>query len=300
MCGAVRPPTSYVKTYLLLASAALFWSTGYIAAKLVLESLNPLSLAALRYLVAGLLLLPALVTASPGRLLSAESRGPVLWAGLAVLPLQNTLFLVGLNLTLASDASLIAAAGPAITALMAKAVLKEQLTVNKVAGISLSFLGVALLIGLPALEDGGQVRWLGDLLVLGSTASWSAYTVLSGLALRQSDALVVTAVTTILASAVLLPVGAVGWLWLGPRDLGLHTLAVAAYLALAANVLATLYWVRGVSAIGAGRASIFANLVPLATASLSALVLGERLSPSLGLSAVLVLGGVWLTNWKIS
>jgi drug/metabolite transporter (DMT)-like permease len=289
-----------LKTYLLLVSSALLWSTGYIAAKFVLDRLNPVSLAAVRYLVAGLLLTPALARASPRDLWSGGGGKPVLWAGLLVLPLQNILFLVGLNLTLASDASLIAAAGPAITALLARVALRERLTANKAVGISLSFAGVAILIGLPALEDGGQVRWLGDLLVLGSTASWSLYTVLSGLALRRSDPLQVTAATTLLASAVLFPLGALAWLWTGTGGLTWDTLAMAVYLALAANVLATLWWVRGVSAIGAGRASVFANLVPLATTLLSAVVLKEHLSPTLGLSALLVMGGVWLTNLKVS
>lgn len=295
----MRPPSLEFRTYLYLASSALLWSTGYIAAKLALGKLDPIVLAALRYLLAGLLLSPALAAAPLRRLWGPETRRPILWAGAVVLPLQNVLFLLGLELTLASDASLIAAAGPAITALLARAVLRERLTTSKVLGISLSFAGVTTLIGLPALA-GGEMRWVGDLLVLGSTACWSAYTVLSGLALRKCVPLQVTAATSLLASLTLLPVGAVAWFRMDPGALDPSSLALAVYLALAANVLATLWWVKGVSAIGAGRASIFANLVPLATTVLSALLLGEQLSPTLGISALMVIGGVWLTNLKVS
>ncbi len=295
----MRPPSLEFRTYLYLTSSAVLWSTGYIAAKLALDQLDPIVLATLRYLLAGLLLSPALAAAPLRRLWAPDTRRPILWAGTVVLPLQNVLFLLGLELTLASDASLIAAAGPAITALLARAALKERLTINKVLGISLSFAGVATLIGLPALA-GGEMRLVGDLLVLGSTTCWSAYTVLSWLALRRSVPLQVTAATSLLASLVLLPLGATAWFRMGPGALEPSSLALAAYLALAANVLATLWWVKGVSAIGAGRASIFANLVPLATTALSALLLGEHLSPTLGLSALLVIGGVWLTNLKIS
>ncbi len=288
------------RTYLLLTSSALLWSTGYIAAKLVLDKLNPVTLAAARYAVAGLILSPVLAGGRFRALWGMGGGRPLLLAGIVVLPVQNILFLVGLDLTLASDASLIAAAGPAITALLARVALKERLTPNKLMGISLSFLGVALLIGLPSFEGRQGIHWLGDLLVLGSTTSWSVYTVLSGLALKRADPLQVTAITTLMASGVLLPIGILWWWLVGPRDLGPSTIATVAYMALAANVLATLWWVRGVSSLGAGRVSVFANLVPVATTLLSALFLKEELSVILGLSAVLVLGGVWLTNHKVN
>src|SRR5947208_10052803 len=68
------------------------------------------------------------------------------------------------------------------------------------------------------------------------------------------------------------------------------------YLALLSTVVGYFFYVVGVSKIGAGRAAIFGNLVPVFGVITSVLLLKENLSPWHGVSFLLILTGVVLVN----
>ena len=100
-----------------------------------------------------------------------------------------------------------------------------------------------------------------------------------------------------------------GWLFLIPLSLleapwtyswsPLSWLGIL-YLALLSTVVGYFFYVVGVSKIGAGRAAIFGNLVPVFGVITSGLLLKENLSPWHGVSFALILTGVVLVNrqWK--
>jgi drug/metabolite transporter (DMT)-like permease len=68
------------------------------------------------------------------------------------------------------------------------------------------------------------------------------------------------------------------------------------YLALLSTVVGYFFYVEGVSKIGASRAAIFSNLVPVFGVISSILLLGENASPWHGVSFLLILAGVVLVN----
>lgn len=68
------------------------------------------------------------------------------------------------------------------------------------------------------------------------------------------------------------------------------------YLALISTVVGYFFYVEGVSKIGASRAAIFSNLVPVFGVISSMLLLGEHASPWHGVSFLLILAGVVLVN----
>jgi len=68
------------------------------------------------------------------------------------------------------------------------------------------------------------------------------------------------------------------------------------YLALFSTVIGYFFYVEGVSKIGAGRAAIFGNLIPVFGVITSVLLLPENLSPWHAVSFILILTGVVLVN----
>ncbi len=87
-------------------------------------------------------------------------------------------------------------------------------------------------------------------------------------------------------------------LTIGGLDLQLEPLSWLGilYLALLSTVVGYFFYVVGVSKIGAGRAAIFGNLVPVFGVITSVLLLKENLSPWHGVSFLLILTGVILVN----
>jgi drug/metabolite transporter (DMT)-like permease len=60
--------------------------------------------------------------------------------------------------------------------------------------------------------------------------------------------------------------------------------------------LGFVWYYEGIKQIGAARASLFINFVPISAIVLSFLLLGESITGSLLAGAIFVLGGVYLTS----
>jgi drug/metabolite transporter (DMT)-like permease len=173
---------------------------------------------------------------------------------------------------------------------------RQHATAAQIVGFLISIAGVMLTAshGDPARLLALDVNF-GDLLMLGGVIAYAGYTV----ALRfrpdihwQSLMIVLTAGGFLVSlpftaaeawsGAVILP-DARGWL-------------VILYAAIFPSMLAQLFYVKGVELIGANRAGLFVNLVPVFGTLLSLLILGEEFHLYHALALVLVLGGIWLAE----
>jgi drug/metabolite transporter (DMT)-like permease len=103
-----------------------------------------------------------------------------------------------------------------------------------------------------------------------------------------------TAYSTWFGTALLVPLA-----FASPVNLGAwswQAWSASAFLGLGGTTIAFLLYLKGLGAIGASRASIFINLVPVFGVLFSVLLLGERLSGASVLGGVLVIAGVRLLN----
>ena len=74
--------------------------------------------------------------------------------------------------------------------------------------------------------------------------------------------------------------------------------AIALYTMVFPSILSQMFYVRGVELIGANRASLFINLIPLFGAVGSVLILGERLEAYHLIAAALVIAGIVIAEWS--
>ena len=68
------------------------------------------------------------------------------------------------------------------------------------------------------------------------------------------------------------------------------------YIGLLPSLVAQVFFIRGVELIGAARAGIFVNLVPVFGALLAVVLLGEPFALYHAVGLALVLGGIWLAE----
>ncbi len=73
--------------------------------------------------------------------------------------------------------------------------------------------------------------------------------------------------------------------------------AIIAYAGLLPSLVSQIFYIKGVEGIGANRAGLFINLVPVFGTLLSLALLGEALQPFHVLALVLVLGGIAIAEW---
>jgi len=127
---------------------------------------------------------------------------------------------------------------------------------------------------------------------------WAIYTVL---VIRVTRVMTPLAVTTI-AAVLALPLSAlIGGYELATQPIGEITPVVVlglVYVGVVASVGAFLAWSIGVKGIGAARASVFLNLIPVFTALIAAIALAERPGLPQLVGGLLVISGVTLASSK--
>jgi len=162
-------------------------------------------------------------------------------------------------------------------------------------GLLLSFVGIVIAFGVPEpAADRRQI--LGDLMLVGAAAAWAATTLL----------IKVTALNRISAEKTLLYqlVVSVPLLAAGALVFGEHINAMPSALALGAFAYQTIWvvsvtfpiWFALIVRYSAARLSAFTFLAPIFGIAAGHFVLGEPLTPTFAMAAILVASGLVLVN----
>jgi drug/metabolite transporter (DMT)-like permease len=287
-----------MSVYIKLALTAVFWGGTFVAGRIVAAGAGPFSAACLRFVFASLFLV-ILTRRFEGRLPGLE-RGQILPAillGMTGVFAYNVLFFSGLKAVTASRASLIIATNPVFISLGSAAFFRERLNGLRILGILLSVSGAAIVIsrGAPWEILGGALGW-GELAIFGCVLSWVAYSLIGKRIMRGLPPMAAVTYSCIIgAAALILPAYLEGI----TDQMGGYILPVwlaIIYLALFGSALGFSWYYQGIQAIGPSQAGVFINLVPVSAVFLAWLLLQETIHFSLIVGAVLVTGGVYLTN----
>jgi drug/metabolite transporter (DMT)-like permease len=290
----MRPPSN-LRAHLALGLMVVLWSGAFVGIKAALDTgIGTFDLVVIRFLIAAPAFAIVLLVRRPLGITRAALPRLFVGGALGVAAYQLTLNEGALRTT-AGVTSLIIASCPALTLLIARMTGLERLTPTRLGGIALAFAGIAVV----AIWAPGQSlefdHLTGPLWVLAASLSWAVYTIVMKPALATGDSLGITAASTLAGAACTLPFvrsSTVDTI----VDLTLHQLLILLWLALAVTVIGYLAWNEGVRGLDPSRASVY--LYPITPLSLLAAVvlLDEPWSPALGVSCVLVLGGVALAQ----
>lgn len=266
-----RTPAEYIRGALYGLAAVSIWSGWIVVARLGLQtSLTPWDIAALRFGVAGLLLLPYVV--SKGLALKRLD-----WIGLAAIVLGGgapvLLANTGLMWAPAAHAgALFPGVMPLAVAILAAVILHEPFTAAKKLGFLLILLGVVG-IAWAAGRAIGSGQSIGHALFLGSAVAWACYTV----AMRQArlDGLHAAGIAAVGALFLYVP----GYFLVAGASLAKAPwgdLALQAFVqGLLTAIVSLVFYGRAVSILGASSGAAFAALSPAMTAIMAIPILGE-------------------------
>ena len=285
-------------TRLKLLCVALFWGGTFVSAHVMGALLPPPVGALLRFLVATAFMF-GFAMFTEGRIAAPDRRLLLVTLLLGAVGIfgYNALFFAAAKLMPASRTALIVATNPVFTAVLSAALMRESPPARGWAGIALSFLGAVIVIthgDLPALLQRGIGP--GELLMVGGVGCWALYTVLSQRLLQGVSPLMATtwcsAWGTLLLALYALPhLGGIGWTRL-PASLWWNLL----YMGIPGTGIAYVWFLDGVRRLGAPRAAVFNNFVPVFGVALSALLLGERPAASTLVGGAIVMTGVLITT----
>jgi drug/metabolite transporter (DMT)-like permease len=273
----------------------VLWSGNYVAGKIALRTLDPITLVCLRLQLAAFLMLAIYFTRRERQPLKLSDSWPFLYLGFFGVVVNQGLFTVGLNYTTSDHSAVLIAIGPIIILLLARALKLEALTVAKVVGMAISFVGVYLL----ETEQGSPAHsplLMGDIITFGGVIGFSIYAVLGKRVAGQYDPIAMNTFNCVAAALLLLPVTIRQVIHLDWHSVGLSGWLGMTYMAVGSSVAAytIFYWVlRYMTASRVGAVSYFQ---PVIVILLSMAFLGERPSRMLLEGTVLVLLGVFLAE----
>ena len=282
--------------WLIFVALGFFWGSSYLFIKIGVEhGLQPFTLIMVRLLI-GFILLATVVAAAREPL----PRDPRMYGHLAVMGTINIAIPFAL-ITFAEQtvdsslAAVINGAVPLFVIVIAAIFLKgETITVNRLAGLVIGFVGVALLVGFD-ITDLSSSNAMSELALLGATIAYAFGNVYAKAHVHGLRPMIPALfqvffgllVTSILAFTTEHPLD-VAWV---PESI----LAVV-WLGLLGSGLAYLSYFRILQHWGATRTSLVAYLLPVYGIALGALVLKESIELSTLAGTALVIAGIALVN----
>lgn len=284
--------------YAQLVGSVFFWGATWISGRVLAQDMGPFSAALLRFLTASVFLFLWSYRAGHGfPRLPRQEILPVALLGMTGIFLYNAFFFTGLQTVPAGRAALIIASAPIVISLLSALLMGEQLTRNKILGALISLSGATIVLSggdIPALFQGGLSH--GDVMILGCVAAWTAYSVAGGRVMRRLDPLLTVTWSCILGALMLVIPAVPHGLLADVKRASLVDWGNILFLGVVATGVAFTWYYAGIKAIGAARAGIFINLVPVFAIAMGYVILDEPVTSSLLSGGVMVIAGVYLTN----
>lgn len=271
---------------------AIIWGVQSVVSRhAMLIDLTPADVTILRFVSAAAVLLPwALKHMRP---FPVGSLGwPRAWAmALLIGPLYSLILVAGASFAPALHSSIISPGLiPVFTALLIFLLTGERAGRMRLIGLGIIVLGIAVfsrdaLAMAPSRPD----AWIGDLLFVLIAFMWSIF----GLLARRwgASSLEITAASCILAVPLLVLVALVLPIHMERAPFA-ELLLQALYQGVLVGVVALYLYARSVATLGAAKATLFLPLVPVATATASALLLAETPSPAELVGMAIVVAGM--------
>ena len=287
-------------TYLLLATA--LWAGNAIAGRVLVGSISPITLSAVRWGLAALLLLPLGWRVFMPRSALWQNKKRFLLLGLFGVGSYNVLLYLALQTSTAINVTLIGASMPIWMLFIGAVFYQVKPSILQMIGAVVSLLGVGIVLtrgDLAALLSMEMV--IGDLLIMLATILWAFYSWMLSRPRSSSERQWPWA-------EFLMAQVTVGLLWTGFFDgfeiatghafidLNWWTASLILFVAIGPSLIAYRCWGLGVNGAGPTVAAFFANFIPLFTALLSAAMLGEPPQLFHGLAFALIVAGIAISS----
>lgn len=266
--------------------------------KLVLQEFPPMSLAFLRFSFASLLIAPFFLAETKKVKIKKEDLPKFIAIGIFAITLNITFFFEGIKRTTAINASILTLIIPMLSVLLGWLFLKEKIYLVNLLGIAMGFLGALVIIGIPQLIGGSASSQilLGNILIILASTSWVFGAIISKQILSKYPSLVVTALAFLVGILTFFLPASLEYFknpaWISQVTvLGILGLS---FMTLLSSISAYFLFEWGLAKTSVAIADLFQYIEPFIATVLAILILGERISTTFLIGAILIAIGVYL------
>jgi drug/metabolite transporter (DMT)-like permease len=288
----------HIVAYIEITFAVIVWGASFVATKLALRDLSPVTVVWLRFLI-GVIILG--ITARVRHQISLPQKRD--WFYFAVLGFLGITFhqwlqSTGLMTVQASTTAWVVATTPIFIAILSWLFLHEKLDWLQVSGIILAAVGVLLVVSEGNISGlfSGQFGTPGDILILISALNWAIFSILSSRGLKKYQ-----------PAQMMFFVMAIGWLFTSVlffngaglaeiRHLTWTSFIGICFLGIFCSGLAYIAWYDGLQALSATQVGSFLYIEPLVAVIVAWAILGESILLITLVGGVVILLGVRLVQ----
>ncbi len=279
-------------SYLSILGALVIWSSSFVAIKIAYETFPPITLGAVRFVVATLIL--GALTLLPKNRVKLEKKdiGTVALSGLMGITLYAVLQNIAMQWTSASSATLIIASYPAITLLLESLIYKVKLNLFKIIGILIAIAGVVILSYVKA-DTRQQGELLGVLLLLVAGVAWAFYNFLTKKVVNRYPSISLLFYQTLFGAIFMAPLALFErGDWAPPTVM---SFSMMLFLGVFCSVVAFLLYNNGLKKLPASSVTSMLNLVPIFGVFFSWVLLGEMVTLRKVIGGVIIIAGVMIS-----
>jgi len=284
---------------IMASTVVCIWAASFIFIKLALIEIPPMTLAFVRFAVATPLLIAITSRGRASREMMRDAIATDFWTfaflGLIGVTLLYVFQFYSLKLISATAGSVIINLHAVFAMLLSAALLKEPLTLRKIGGVFVAFSGVIVMTLQSTNTSLNLIQPFGVVLMVAAALCWASYSVFGKKALQRYSNEVTTSCVFLLGTLFLAPF-AIGEGRLNTLlDSSWLTWISVLFLAIPCSVVAYILWNRMIAVTDVTKVLVSLYFIPIPTAILSYVFLGETITYPLVVGAILVLAGVYLT-----
>ena len=278
-------------------TAVVVWGVSFIATKIALEEIAPLTIIFLRLILASILLFFLAVYSKKSFAIDKRNHGGIFILAL-IAAFHLWIQVTGMQYTTAANTGWIIGTAPIFMAIVGFVAFKESLSPIRIFGILLAFFGLLMLISKSDLSSIDFLSNKGDFLILASAFTWSIYSAVNKkISLSYSPLLtilflfvmmaIIISPFSINASAIrsVIALSAKGWL-------------VILFLGIFCSGIAYVLWAQALKEMDSVKVGAFLYFEPFVTVFAAWLMLSEEITFMMILSGVIITVGVLLVNFN--
>jgi drug/metabolite transporter (DMT)-like permease len=210
--------------------------------------------------------------------------------------INQTLFLVGLDMTTPVNSSIILSTNPIFAFIFAALILKERITIMKGAGLAIGLAGVLLLILQNGTPDLASTTFLGDIYTLINTISWAFYTVIIKRMLERYHPVTVMKWTFLFGMLTNIPIGYSQWSTMDWSAISVTSWFQIGFVIVGATYLGYLLISFGLRRLSPTVVSTYTYSQPVIAAYLASMMGQDHIDLVMVTSALLIFAGVFVVS----
>jgi len=284
--------------YLEALFAVVVWGGSFIATKIAVGQMSPVTVVWLRFAMGIPILAAAVILRKQFAWPKPAEWGYFALLGFIGISFHQWLQSNGLQTAQATTTAWIVSTAPVFIALLAWLVLKERITLAQGFGVGVALLGVIVVVSKGNLGNffAGQFGVIGDFLIFISAINWAVFSILSRRGLKEHP-----------STRMTFWVMTLGWLITSLAFFTQNGLAelprldsrgwvAMIFLGIFTTGLAYIAWFDALASLPATQTGAFLYIEPLTSMVVAALILGEQVTGASLLGGAVILLGVWLVN----